>query len=96
MQRIFGTTMLLSALIAFPAFAEPLVIKSSSTQATVLKNYTDKYVTLKLKSGQELSGSVKSVSKKLVHLHELRGREFFDAAVSLDSIEAVIVRVRDR
>ena len=49
-----------------------------------------------LTTGQELSGVVSSVGDKVVHLSELSGREFFDAAVSLEHIRAVVVRVRGR
>ena len=78
------------------AHSEPLTITKSDTIEAVLKRYTDARVTVKLKSGEELSGKVKVVTGKLLQLTELSGKEFFDAAVVLDDVSAVIVRVRDK
>jgi len=36
------------------------------------------------------------VGSHVAHLTELGGREFFDAVVSLDQVQAVIVRARGR
>ena len=56
----------------------------------------DKPVTVMLGSGQELSGKVKAVGGASLVLTELRGKEFFDAVVDLQDVEAVVYRVRDR
>jgi len=53
-------------------------------------------VALVMVSGPDLTGTVVKVGERVVHLGELQGREFFDAAVSLDRITAVVVRVRSR
>jgi hypothetical protein len=53
-----------------------------------------KRVSLVLGTGPELTGVVASVGDQVVHLTALSGRDFFDAVVSLDRIEAVVVRVR--
>jgi hypothetical protein len=47
-----------------------------------------------MKSGQELTGVVREASKQLAVIGALAGREFFDAVVDLDAVEAVIVRTR--
>ena len=47
---------------------------------------------MRTSAGQELTGTVREVTGKLVVLAKLSGREFFDAAVPLERIEAVIVR----
>ena len=44
--------------------------------------------------GQELTGTVREASDKLVVLGGLQGREFFDAAIPLDKVEAVLVRTK--
>ena len=51
-------------------------------------------MTLRLVSGEELTGTVRLVSARLVHISELASREFYDAAVVTGSIAAVIVRTR--
>jgi cyclopropane fatty-acyl-phospholipid synthase-like methyltransferase len=52
-------------------------------------------VTVRLRSGQELTGTVRSVDVRLLHLGSLTGREFFDAVVPMEAIEAVIVRTKE-
>ncbi|MDD3762783.1 MAG: hypothetical protein PHP86_05800 [Nevskiales bacterium] len=48
--------------------------------------------TLHLDAGQELTGVVDGVDKDFVRLTELSGRDYFDAIVRIDSIDAVILR----
>jgi hypothetical protein len=78
------------------AMAEPLELVADATVTTVLKQHTDQRVTVKLRSGEELSGTVKAVHDKVTHLHALSGMEFFDAVIVNDEISAVVVRVRNR
>ena len=52
-------------------------------------------VTVRTRSGLELTGTVRSVDSRLVHLGALQGKEFFDAVVAVDSIEAVLVRTKE-
>ena len=89
--------MLLAAglLAAQPAVAADLKISGGDTIESVLQAQVNRRVTLRLRSGQELTGTVRLVSTKIVHLGALSGREFFDAVISVDAIEAVIVRTRD-
>lgn len=91
-----GRMRLAFVVMAFlPGFALAAgLVSESDTVASVAAAQKGKKVTLKLKSGQELTGTVRAVGKNLVELGELTGREFFDAAVSLADIEAVVVRVR--
>lgn len=87
---------LLAALLAVTAVghADPLVIDGNDSVETLLMNYQGKRVTLRLASGDEMTGTVRLVSAQLVHLGELANREFYDAAVATKSIVAVIVRTR--
>ena len=80
--------------VAMPAFAEPLTINPDDTIVKLLSAQTGKTVTLKLSGSDELSGKVKSASAELVHLTELTGKEFFDAAVATKSIAAVVIRTK--
>jgi len=79
-----------------PASAGPLAVGSGDTIASLLSAQKGTRVTLRLRSGQDLSGVVRSVGSNLAHIGELSGKEFYDAAVNLSDIEAVIVRVKDR
>jgi len=79
-----------------PASAGPLAVGSGDTIASLLSAQKGTRVTLRLRSGQDRSGVVRSVGSNLAHIGELSGKEFYDAAVNLSDIEAVIVRVKDR
>ncbi len=61
-----------------------------------LKSRSGKAATVMLSSGKELTGKVDDVTEDSVRLRELSGKEFFDAVIDLNRIEAVIFRVRDR
>ncbi len=71
-----------------------LMVEKTDTVRSVLARQIDKKVTLALAQGQEITGTVRSVGDGVVHLSELSGRDFYDAAVDLQKIAAVIVKVR--
>ena len=79
-----------------PAQESKLEVKSNDTVRSILERNVGKRVALVVANGPELSGVVTAVGDRLVHLSELSGRDFFDAAVALDHVVAVIVRVRGR
>ena len=80
--------------LALPAHAQELSVGAADTVQTVLQAQKGKRVTVRLSGGQELTGVVREATAKLVVLGALTGREFFDAAVPLEKVEAVIVRTR--
>jgi len=47
-----------------------------------------------LRSGHELTGVVRDSTDRLIIIGELTGREFFDAVVPVEAIEAVIIRTK--
>ena len=79
--------------LAQPA-AQPLAVGADATVEKVLVAQMGKRVTLKLGPGDELTGTVKLVTPKVVHLGEIAGREFFDAVVDTTRIVAVVVRTK--
>jgi hypothetical protein len=81
---------------AAPAQDVKLEIKDGDSVKSVLERHVGKRVALVMTSGPDLTGTVVKVGERLVHLGELQGREFFDAAVALDRITAVVIRVRIR
>lgn len=81
-------------LLALPAQAQELTIGVADTVQTVLQAQKGKRVTVRLSGGQELTGVVREATAKLVVLGALTGREFFDAAVPLEKVEAVLVRTK--
>lgn len=71
-----------------------LELQKQDTLKTLLIQSSGKNVTLKLGSGEELSGELNFVGQHIVKLHALKGREFFDAVIEIDSIHGIISRNR--
>ncbi len=69
-------------------------VVAGETIRTVLAQRLSKTVTLQLDSGEEITGSVRSIGDRVVQLEKLAGREFFDAYVELEDVAAVLVRAR--
>ena len=59
-------------------------------------SYEGKRVAIRLDTGEEMEGIVTSVGDQLVHISKLSKRDFFDAVVRIEKIDAVIMKVRDR
>ena len=62
----------------------------------ILADYEGKRVAIRLDGGEELEGVVTRVGDHLVHISKLSKRDFYDAVVRIEKIDAVILRVRDR
>ena len=91
------TTLAVLAFTLLPALAaqaQELSVGASDTVQSILAARKGKPVTVRLSGGQELTGTVREATGKLVVLGGLAGREFFDAAVPLEKIEAVLVRTK--
>jgi hypothetical protein len=76
------------------AIAQEVTINPNDSTQTVLASQKGKRVTVRLRSGLEMIGLVRDVNSKVVVLGAVGGREFFDAVVPLDAVEAVLVRVK--
>ena len=85
---------LLSCVLAAPSFAQSLQVSPADTTQSVALAQTGKRITVRLRSGQELTGTVRDVTDRLLVLGEVSGRKFFDAVVPLEAIEAILVRTR--
>ena len=75
--------------------AEDISIKAGDTLQSLLEVQKGKKVTVRLLSGEELTGKVKTVSKELLQLGELSGKEYFDALIDVAKITAIIVRTKE-
>jgi len=82
------------AAFALAAQAQEVSIAASDSTQSVLAAQKGKRVTLRLRSGQEMSGTVRDANAKLVVLGAVSGREFFDAVVPLEMIEAILIRTK--
>jgi hypothetical protein len=91
------TCSLLAALAlacSVPAAAQ-LQVGAGDTVESVLRAQKDKRVTLRLRSGQEMTGTLKASNARVAHLAAVAGREFFDAVVPLEAIDAVLIRTKE-
>ena len=90
------STLLITAALACaaPAHAQ-LQVGSNDTVESVLRAQKDKRVTLRMRSGQEITGVVRATNTRVVQIGAVSGREFFDAVVPLSSIDAVLVRTKE-
>jgi hypothetical protein len=90
---LFFLTMIALALPS--AFAQSkLDLKADDSVQSVLERQVGKPVELRMKSGEKMAGKLDKVTDKLVHLSQLTDADFYDAVVEIDSIAAVVVRVR--
>jgi len=80
---------------AAPAAAAELKVAATDTIETVLAAQKGKKVTVRLRSGQEITGTVALSNGKLLQLSAPTGKEFYDAVIPLEAIEAVLVRTKD-
>ena len=97
MRNVIRVLLLGAALAgaAVPAAGAELRVAATDSVETVLAAQKDKRVTVRLRSGQEITGTVRNVTGKLVQLGAVAGKEFFDAVVPLEAVEAVLVRTKD-
>jgi len=93
-RLLLPVALVLALITAAVAQEAKMSIVNEDTIRTVLAKQVSKQVTLKLDSGEELSGVVRTVGEHVVHVEKIAGKEFFDAIVDLDEVAAVILRVR--
>lgn len=60
----------------------------------ILNAYVGKRVAVRIGTGEPLEGTVTQVGSHLVHISRLSGKDFYDAVVVIDRIDAVIIKVR--
>ena len=77
------------------ATAAELKLTASDTVESVLAAQKGKRVTVRLRSGLETTGTVALVSARILQLSAPTGKDFFDAVIPLEAIEAVYVRTKD-
>ena len=84
---------LLSSTSLFAADGK-LELKDDDSVKSVLLRQVGQVVELRLGSGEKIGGKVEKVGENLVHLTQLNGAEFFEAAVDIESVSAVVVRAK--
>ena len=74
----------------------PIDLKPDDSVASILRRNSGQVVELRMVSGEKITGKVEKVGENLVHLVQLTGQEFFEAAVDLESVSAVVVRTKSK
>ena len=96
--------LLCGTLLAFAAAAEAkqevVAVEGAAynvdiSMAENLKLFVGKTVYLTIDSGKVFTGTVKAVGSHFVHLEKLAGKEYFDALIRIDSIDAIDARFRE-
>jgi hypothetical protein len=93
MRRIGTWTIAVTLLLVAAAGAAD---QPGASVRDALAKQAGKAVTLTLRGGQEVAGTVETVGEQAVHVSRLKGREFYDAVVRLDAIDAVVIRAREQ
>ena len=82
------------AVAATAAQAESITIEQNDSIQSLLASQKGKRTTVRVRSGQEITGIVRDVNAKLVVIGSTAGREFFDAVVPLEAVDAVLIRTK--
>ena len=99
-KKLFATSLILVALGLCPS---PAVLSAEETKIEVanpnaitsgLEKLVGKSVTLRLRSGEDLSGIVEAVGPNAMRLGQLTGKEFYSAIIKLDDVSAVTYRAK--
>ncbi len=95
MKTLLLTFLIMAALVGPSGWAQSKIdLHPGDSVRSVLEQQVGKPVELRMKSGEKISGKLQKVTEKLAHLSELTDADFYDAAVEIDSIAAVVVRAR--
>ena len=92
---------LLLAFLAIVALASPnafaqgkIDLHAADTVRSVLERQVGKTVEFRLKSGEKIAGKLEKVTDGMALLAQLTDADFYDAAVDLDSVAAIVLRAR--
>jgi hypothetical protein len=95
MKRFSLFAVILFAFACANIFAQGKIdLQTSDTILGILQKNVGQVVELRMNSGEKIAGKVEKVGDKLVHLSQLTGAEFFDAAVDTADVSAVVVRTK--
>jgi hypothetical protein len=97
MKRLSLIIALTLAFVCSNLFAQGKIdLQAGDTVLSILQKNVGQTVELRMKSGEKIAGKVEKVGDKLVHLSQLTGAEFFDAAVDLADVAAVVIRAKSK
>jgi hypothetical protein len=94
-RLILGLVVLIFLGLAQRAFAEGLTIRPGDSIQKILEDQKGKQVIVRLANGEEMAGKVRSITRDLVLLGELAGRDYYDGVIEVGNISAVLIRVKE-
>ncbi|HVF70862.1 MAG TPA: hypothetical protein VM940_04560 [Chthoniobacterales bacterium] len=95
MKRFSISAVLFLALACGNLLAQGKIdLQTSDTILGILQKNLGQTVELRMRSGEKIAGKVEKVGDKVVHVSQLTGAEFFDAAVDAAEVAAVLIRTR--
>jgi len=95
MKRLSLLIGFIVALACSHVFAQSKIdLQTSDTILGILQKNVGQVVELRMKSGEKIGGKIEKVGDKLVHIAQLTGADFFDAAVDAADISAAVVRTK--
>ncbi len=99
LSSLLGGVMLLGVCFSLPVVhaagdEAKLELKPGATFKQLLSDQLGKRVVIHIASGESLQGTVVAVGDQLVHVAKVEGRDFYDAVINVDSINAVQIMVR--
>ena len=95
MKRLSFLIVFVFAFACTNLFAQGKIdLQTSDIILGILQKNIGQVVELRMKSGEKIAGRLEKVGDKLVHLAQLTGAAFYDAAVDASDVSAVVVRTR--
>jgi hypothetical protein len=95
MNKLLLSFLMMIVLTAPGALAQgKIALQPNDSLRSVLEQQVGKSVELRMKSGEKIAGKLEKVTDKLAHIAHLTEADFYDAAVEIESVAAVVVRVR--
>ena len=95
MKSVISMLLFVVAWACTAAVAAELKIGANDTVQAVLAAQKGSRVTVRVRSGQEITGVVREVGSRVVQLGAVSGKDFFDAVISLEAVDAVFVRTKE-
>jgi len=96
-RRILVAVFILAfCLLTAQLFAEDTKFDINDGMREILKDQVGKRVSIRLDAGEDLEGTVLKVGDQLVQISKLSRRDFYDALVRIDRINAIIIKVREK
>ncbi|MHC5036246.1 MAG: LSm family protein [Planctomycetota bacterium] len=69
-------------------------VNTTDTLSSFFEKNVGERVSVELHSGGSIEGKIESAGQFLIHISRISGKEYYDALVNPDGVEAVIFKAR--